>query len=81
MADQDRPNQTSNKHKAEGERPGVDRQTTDEPSGITNRPIDEEIENQERVPDRGEAKEGAHAGHGPDRNRREEDDAEGRSER
>jgi hypothetical protein len=32
--------------------------------GITNRPLDEEDENQAAVPDRGESREGAHAGHG-----------------
>lgn len=38
--------------------------------GITNRPLDEEEENQEAVPEPGESREGAHAGHG-DTNRSE----------
>ena len=32
--------------------------------GITNRPLEEEDENQAAVPDRGESQHGAHAGHG-----------------
>jgi hypothetical protein len=35
-----------------------------EAGGITNRPLDEEDENQAAVPPRGESREGAHAGHG-----------------
>jgi hypothetical protein len=31
-------------------------------AGITNRPLDEEVENQKEVPARGESKPGAHAG-------------------
>jgi hypothetical protein len=31
-------------------------------AGITNRPLDEEVENQKEVPPRGESKPGAHAG-------------------
>ena len=33
-----------------------DRMTETEAGGITNRPLDEEMENQDRVPDRGERK-------------------------
>ena len=62
MADTDTGDRKSRMEKAEGDRP-------DEPSnqerggaGITNRPLDEEIENQERVPERGDTKPGAHAG-------------------
>ena len=40
----------------------------EEGGGITNRPLGEEVENQERVPDRGKSRDGAHAGHG-DRDR------------
>ena len=36
----------------------------DNAGGITNRPLTEEDENQAAVPDRGESREGAHAGHG-----------------
>jgi hypothetical protein len=35
-----------------------------EAGGITNRPLEEEDENQAAVPPRGESREGAHAGHG-----------------
>ena len=48
--------------KAEGDRPVADRHGDQSHTGITNRPLDEEIENQERVPDRGDTKPGAHAG-------------------
>jgi hypothetical protein len=78
--DRNTPNQTSNKSKAEGERwsseddtverqdrsrSSDDRMTEgDEGGGITNRPLDEEMENQDRLPERGDSREGAHAGHG-----------------
>ena len=39
-------------------------QDEDDAGGITNRPLDEEIRNQDKLPGRGEAREGAHAGHG-----------------
>jgi hypothetical protein len=83
MAEQDRPNQNANKSKAEGERwapetPPVgagpdERQRGDsgEAGGITNRPLNEETENQDAVPERGESKPGAHAGHGDDDRRSE----------
>ena len=67
MADKDTPNRSSNMEKAEGER----RTDEDAPesryeerggAGITNRPLDEEVENQKDVPPRGQSKPGAHAG-------------------
>lgn len=78
MADKDTPNPASEKGKAEGdpENPGgqYDQTMGDEGGGITNRPLSEEIENQQSLPDRGEAREGAHAGRGhkdeSDRSRR-----------
>jgi hypothetical protein len=83
MADQRGPNDASRKGKAEGERWESDSETverydedtiggdTDNAGGITNRPLDEEIGNQEALPRRGNSREGAHAGHGDD-NRRDE---------
>ena len=83
--DQDRtsPNPAANKSKAEGDRwsseadtvERVDREVdqSDEAGGITNRPLGEEERNQDRVPDRGDTREGAHAGHG-DRNRQKKED-------
>lgn len=76
--DRNTPNQAANKSKAEGERwesdpntmerhdRGSDEQMRDSGrgGGITNRPIGEEQANQDAVPDRGESREGAHAGHG-----------------
>ncbi len=74
MADQNMPNDASRKSKAEGDRwepesensagPRSGYSTDEEGAGITNRPLDEEIENQEALPERGRSKEGAHAGHG-----------------
>ncbi|HEY6893960.1 MAG TPA: hypothetical protein VI258_07320 [Rhodanobacteraceae bacterium] len=52
--DQTMPNQAANKEPAEGSRETVG-------GGITNRPLAEEEENQNRVPPRGENKEGGHA--------------------
>lgn len=81
--DRTTPNQAANKGKAEGERwksePDTveqrDRSRTaerapgrDDVGGITNRPLEEEMQNQDLIPERGESREGAHAGHG-DRNR------------
>jgi len=70
--DRNTPNQASNTSKAEGKRwtsedDTVERQDrtrssddhmteSDEAGGITNRPLDEEVENQERIPDRGQRK-------------------------
>ena len=74
MADQDTPTRASNMEKAEGDRqdaPEARRDSEDAPearyddrdgAGITNRPLDEEVENQKEVPPRGEAKRGAQAG-------------------
>jgi hypothetical protein len=69
MADKDTPNRAANKDKAEGERwqseegvipnseSSTDRRYKDEDGdnagGITNRPIGEEIDNQNTLPDRG----------------------------
>jgi hypothetical protein len=81
--DRNTPNQAANKGKAEGERWTSEPDTveqrdrsrtaerapgTDDSGGITNRPLEEEMQNQDLVPERGESREGAHAGHG-DRNR------------
>jgi hypothetical protein len=81
--DRNTPNQAANKSKAEGERWNSESDTVeqrdgsrssdrttepDEGGGITNRPLEEEMRNQDLVPDRGESREGAHAGHG-DRDR------------
>lgn len=73
MAEQ--PNDASRKSKAEGDRwtpdteaAGADERsgyrTDEEGAGITNRSLDEEIENQASLPERGESQPGAHAGHG-----------------
>lgn len=79
MADEtrkDAANDAPAKSKAEGERWQSDSETVerydqtigqttgDEGGGITNRPIGEEVENQASLPERGESREGAHAGHG-----------------
>ncbi len=72
MADKNAPNDASAKSKAEGDRwesdseavERYDETTGDEGGGITNRPLGEEIDNQESLPPRGESREGAHAGHG-----------------
>lgn len=72
MADKNVPNDASEKSKAEGDRWESDSETVekydqtvgDEGGGITNRPLDEEIENQATLPERGESRDGAHAGHG-----------------
>jgi hypothetical protein len=63
------PNEASRKSKTEGDRWSSEndsmRDRTDEQAGgITNRPLDEEVSNQESLPSRGESKRGAHAGHG-----------------
>jgi hypothetical protein len=72
MADQNQPNRSSNMEKAEGDRTSVGNtdtgrrsewgEGTSEGGGITNRPLGEEVENQEEVPERGDRKDGAHAG-------------------
>jgi hypothetical protein len=59
MADENAPNSAAEKDKAEGERESVTNRY-DEPgggdAGISNRPIDEEIANQDALPERGEEK-------------------------
>lgn len=70
MADQNAPNSAAAKDKAEGERP-EDRSTGSDAgesvknqydeaeggeAGISNRPLDEEVANQEALPERGEEK-------------------------
>ena len=71
MADQDTPTRASNMEKAEGDRDDDRENVPDRPersyddrggAGITNRPLDEEVENQKDVPPRGDSKPGAHAG-------------------
>ena len=63
MADQDTPTRASNMEKAEGDRQdGPESRYEEGGAGITNRPIDEEVENQKEVPPRGKSKPGAHAG-------------------
>ena len=75
--DRDNPNPAANTSKAEGDRWSSEADTVerrdreaerqipaDEGGGITNRPLAEEDRNQDRVPDRGDSREGAHAGHG-----------------
>jgi hypothetical protein len=64
MADTERPNRSSNMAKAEGDRDNSPESRYEESggTGITNRPLDEEVENQEDVPARGQSKPGAHAG-------------------
>lgn len=68
MADMDTPNRSANKDKAEGERSKSDQKAVpnsesstsrgyeddgDNAGGITNRPLDEEIDNQNSLPQRG----------------------------
>ena len=68
MADKDTPNRPANKDKAEGERwtseqdviPNSESSTSrgydddgDNAGGITNRPLSEEVDNQNALPDRG----------------------------
>jgi hypothetical protein len=62
MANNDTPNRQSNMEKAEGDRASAEQYEKGGDTGITNRPLDTEIDNQERVPDRGERKPGTHAG-------------------
>jgi hypothetical protein len=83
--DRNTPNQASNTSKTEGEpwkseddtverqdraRSSDDRMTETGAGGITNRPLEEEMDNHDRLPERGDSREGAHAGHGDeDQNR------------
>jgi hypothetical protein len=64
MADQNTPSRAANMEKAEGDREDAPetRYERGGGAGITNRPIDEEIDKQKDVPARGESKPGAHAG-------------------
>jgi hypothetical protein len=71
MADQKGPNSAAEKDKAEGERqPGSQAgedvksrydEDTGGDAGISNRPIEEEKDNQEALPERGERKGDTHA--------------------
>ena len=78
MSNRNVPNDASAKTKAEGDRWESDSETVerydqtvgDEGGGITNRPLEEEVENQASLPERGESRPDAHAGHG-DRKREE----------
>ena len=80
MADKNTPNDASKKSKAEGDRWESDSETVerydknvadDDAGGITNRPLDQEIENQASLPERGTTRDGANAGHG---HRKQEED-------
>jgi hypothetical protein len=69
MNDKNTPTRSSNMEKAEGDRDTAQANrdvdygnATPEGGGITNRPLEEEVDNQERLPDRGDTKGGAHAG-------------------
>jgi hypothetical protein len=64
MADNDTPTRNSNMEKAEGEREDAPETQYEEGggTGITNRSLGEELENQKEVPARGKSKPGAHAG-------------------
>jgi len=53
------PNEQSRKQPAEGSRENVN--TSDEESGISNRPIEEQQREQQNLPRRGERKDGTHA--------------------
>jgi hypothetical protein len=71
MADKDTPNRAANKDKAEGDRSTVEEVSVpnsesstdrgyvdmdgDNAGGITNRPLDEEVENQNALPERGQS--------------------------
>jgi hypothetical protein len=65
----DAPNDASVKEKAEGSRENVNAGASDDATntaganggGITNRPLDEEEQEQEQLPPRGTAKDGSHA--------------------
>jgi hypothetical protein len=50
------PNQAANKEPAEGSRETVDANARENAGGITNRTLDEEEDNQDSVPPRGETK-------------------------
>jgi hypothetical protein len=79
MASKNAPDDASEKSQAEGDPwesdsetvERYDQTTGDESGGITNHPLEQEIENQASLPDRGTARDGANAGHG---HRRQEED-------
>jgi hypothetical protein len=56
---EDIPNQAANKEPAEGSREHA--VGAEQGGGISNRPLDEEKDNQARVPARGDSKDGSHA--------------------
>jgi hypothetical protein len=60
--DQDMPNRTSNMEKAEGDRKSEWGEGTSEGAGASNRPMGEESDNQESVPERGGIRPGTNAG-------------------
>ncbi len=82
MADKDTPNRAANKDKAEGERwqseqgviPNSESSTDrryedtngDDAGGITNRPIGEEIDDQNTLPDRGRSRSDERTRHNED---------------
>jgi len=82
MADNDTPNRAANKDKAEGERwkseqgtiPNSESSTDrgysddngDNAGGITNRSIDEEVDNQNSLPDRGQTQQDEQVGRNED---------------
>jgi hypothetical protein len=75
------PNDASKKSKAEGDRWESDSETVerydettgDEGGGISNRPLADEREDQAALPERGESREGTHAGHGRRNKNKEEE--------
>lgn len=60
--DRNMPNPASGKAKAEGDRDVTERydRTTGEGGGITNRPLEEEVANQDELPERGRTKREEH---------------------
>ena len=74
MAYRKPPSDTSKKEQPDEDRWESDSETVerydhtvtdeDDAGGITNRPLDEEIANQGSLPERGDSREGAHAGRG-----------------
>jgi hypothetical protein len=60
--DQDMPNRTSNMEKAEGDRKSEWGEGTSEGAGASNRPMGDERDNQESVPERGGIRSGTNAG-------------------
>jgi hypothetical protein len=67
MADNTMPNRAANMEQAEGSRENVNRDESDRTDeaaahpGITNRSDEDESRNQQRVPPRGDTKNGGHA--------------------